>query len=336
MRPQPGEQARKLHREAIIIDNVSFFCEGYSDYLAGAGVTALNITVPDIQDDEAGALRNIASYYRVIRDDPKMMLIETADDILRAKREGRCGIIIGFQNARPLNYDVTMVELFYRMGTRIVQLTYNDRNFAADGCDTDSDAGLSREGRELIREMNRVGMLLDLSHVGERSALDALEATEQPPVFTHSNPRSRCPVPRNITDEMIRMTAEKRGVIGLTPYAPMNWTGGDVPPTMDDFLDNIEYVIDLVGIDHVAVGTDSEATVGAYPREVIRRLGARFSKSTGYFKQRFPAAGKIEGFASMADFPVFTQALLDRGLDEESVRKILGLNMVRVFREVWK
>jgi len=180
-----------------------------------------------------------------------------------------------------------MVEVFCRLGLRVAMLSYNDRNFAADGCITGTDAVLSREGRELVKEMNRCGIVIDCSHTGERSSLDAIELSEKPCIFSHSNPKARSNLPRNITDEQIKRVAAGGGVAGLTPFAPMNWDGGDVPPTLDDFLDNIECVVDLAGIDHVAIGTDKEATPGAYPQELILREIDTFKLSVGNYYSFF-------------------------------------------------
>ena len=334
-------EAKRLHHEAIVFDGCTFFCEGYNDNIARSGSTVLNITVPNVADDVGGAVKNIANYYHVINKDPKLCLIETVDDIFEAKKRGLVGIVIGAQNCRPMEYyDLdSMVEAFYRLGMRISQLTYNTRNFAGDGCGTEANAGLSRDGRELIKAMNRVGIVLDLSHVGEQTSLEAIEESAKPPVFTHSNPRSRVDVPRNITDEQIKKVAEKGGVVGLTPYPPMNWKGGEEIPTLGDYLDNMEYIIDLVGIDHVAVGTDSVATPGAYPREEIVQ-GLRTAHLTvgnyfKFFRDRTSQAMSLKGFTGMADYPLITQGLLDRGHDGDSIIKILGLNMIRVFQEVW-
>jgi len=334
-----SEEARKLHYSSIVIDGCTFFCEGYNDQLARAGVTALNLTTPDVEADAGWAVREIASCYRVIREDPRLILIETVEDIFRAKAAGKVGLIIAFQNARPMADNPAMVEVFYRLGARVSLLSYNDRNFAADGCATDANAGLSRDGVALVREMNRIGMVVDLSHVGERSSLEAIEVSEKPCLFSHSNPRQRVGALRNITDEQMQKVAAKGGVVGLTTYPPLNWKGGKANPLLGDFLDHMQYTIDLIGIDHVSIGTDTEATPGAYPREYKQRLARKVAGTLGGYPQAFqgnPAAGRLEGFASMADFPLITQGLLDRGYDEESIQKVLGLNLIRVFREVWR
>jgi membrane dipeptidase len=250
-------------------------------------------------------------------------------------------LIIGSQNSRQFEHDYLdgMVEAFYRLGMRTAILAYNGRTFAANGCISGADEGLSREGKALVKEMNRVGMLIDCSHTCEKSNFETIELSEDPCVFTHSNPNSRSDMPRNISDELIKVCAEKGGVIGLTPFPPLNWNGGDDVPTFDDFLDNIEFVIDMVGIDHVGIGTDKEGTPGAYPREIIMREIASMAISVGDYFSKFAGVGgaiKMEGFEELDGFPLITQGLLDRGYDAESIKKVLGGNFMRVFKEVWK
>ncbi len=335
-----SQKAQKLHDEAIVIDGCSFFCEGYNENLKASGLTALNMTVPHPSDERGEALKRIAAYLHFINNDPNLMLIETAADIIQAKKDGAVGLIIGSQNSSQLDHDFLdgMVEAFYRLGLRTSIPAYNDRNFAADGCISGTNSGLSRMGRALVTQMNRVGMLIDLSHTCEKSTLEAIELSQKPCIFSHSNPKSRSDMPRNITDEQIKNLAAGGGVVGLTPFAPMNWDGGDRIPTLDDLLDNMEYVIDLVGIDHVGIGSDKEATPGAYPREIILREIPHFAVSVGNYFSQFagnPKAIALEGFTDLSCFPLITQGFLDRGYDEESVKKILGLNFLRVFREVW-
>jgi len=339
-----SEEALALHADAIVIDATSFFLEGHSELLDQAGVTALNLTVPDVEDDAGGALLKVADHYQLAREDEKLTLVLTADDIVTAKAEGRVGMILGAQNARHMASKASLAEVFYRMGMRVSQLSYNDRSFAADGCDTGADAGLSREGRVLVEEMNRVGMVVDVSHVGERSAKEAVAMCTKPPIASHSNPRGAgADIPRNLDDDLIRLIADRGGVIGLSPFPTMLWKGGDERPTVEDFLDAMEYVIRRVGIDHVGVGTDKEATAGAYPRDLRRRLRRRFANASRNadgvgFRDHFPDAvynPLLDGFASLGDFPVITQGLMSRGYGEEDIRKVLGLNFLRVFRDNW-
>ncbi len=335
-----SDEARRIHKDAIIIDACSFFFEGYNESIEASGITALNITVPDTSDDSGEAVKHIADYYEVVRRDEKLILIETADDIRTAKIEGKVGIIIGFQNSRPFSHYFleSMVEVFRRLGTRVAIVAYNYRNFAADGCVEDPDGGLSRDGRKLIESMNRAGIVIDCSHTGIRSSLEAIDLSNKPCIFSHSNPKAMSNQKRNITDEQIKAVAARGGVIGLTPYPPMNWNGEKVIPSVDNFLNAVDYVVNMVGIDHVGLGTDKEATPGAYPRELIMRELETLPYSVGDYYGTFSGnfdAINLAGFPSVAFLVRFTQGLMDRGYREEGIHKFLGLNFLRVFDEVW-
>ncbi len=228
------DEALALHYDSVVVDATSFFIEGHSEQLEVGGLTALNLTVPDTEDDAGGAIIKIAELYEIARHDPKLTIAFTVDDILTAKKDGIVALIIGAQNARHMRSKLGLVQAFYRLGMRVSQLAYNDRSFVADGCATGADAGLSAEGRQVVAEMNRVGMVVDLSHVGERSALEAARITEKPLVCSHSNPRAMgADVPRNIGDELIKLVADKGGVIGLSPFPSLVWRGDDSRPSVD-------------------------------------------------------------------------------------------------------
>lgn len=188
----------------------------------------------------------------------------------------------------------------------------------------------------MVRELNQAGIVVDLSHAGRRTSLEAIEASSRPCVFTHSNPHALVPVPRNIADDQIRAVAAAGGVVGCSCFPPLVWRGGDRPPTLDEFIDCIAYVADLVGVDHVGIGTDSEATAGAYPAELRASLRTRYAATVGSFRDRFPD-GRVEGLEDgMADWPRITARLLERGFSIEDVYKINGGNFLRVFQEVWR
>lgn len=329
-----SDDARSLHRESIVIDATSFFCEGHNDMLEAGGLTALNLTVPDIEDDAGEATKAIAEHYGLVNSDPRLRFAFTADDIRKAKVDDAVALIIGAQNARHMASKPYLPELFYRMGMRISQLAYNDRSFAADGSATEADAGLSREGRVLVGEMNRVGMVVDVSHVGPRSAAEAIALSTRPPIASHSNPRTAgTDSIRNIDESLMIAIADKGGVIGLSPF-PAMVRPLDEPASIEDFLDIVDHSVRLVGIDHIGIGTDKEASPGAYPREVRLRLRRRFAKAVK--PNELAEIQGLDGFASLGDMPVITQGLLDRGHDENAVQKILGLNFLRVFDANWQ
>jgi membrane dipeptidase len=334
-----SDEALEIHRASIVIDATSFFIEGHSEQLRQGGLTALNLTVPDTEDDAGGAIIKIAELYEIAERDPKLKVAFTVADIVTAKEEDNVALIIGAQNSRHMASKPGLVEAFYRLGLRVSQLAYNDRSFAADGCATGADAGLSEEGRHLVAEMNRLGMVVDLSHVGERSAKEAAKITSKPLICSHSNPRSMgANVPRNIDDDLIRAIAEKDGVVGLSPFPALVWRGDETRPSIEQYLESMRYVIDLVGIDHVGIGTDKVATPGAYPRAIRLRGRRRFASATGGASKMFDNADgspELDGFKSLADMPVITQGLVSLGYGADEIRKVLGLNFLRVFENNW-
>lgn len=330
-----SERAKALHRGSIVIDGCSFHATRWDERLERAGVTSLQMTVVLPLDDLSQAVRRYAEYYHVVAAEPRFMVIETAEDVRRCKREGKVGFILGTQNATMLEDDPCMVEVFYRLGTRVVQLSYNERNLLADGCAEPTNAGLSRFGKAVIHELNRTGIVIDLTHVGERSSLDAIEASTKPCIFSHSNPRARVENQRNISDAQIDACAEAGGVVGLCPWSIACWTGGPNPPGLGDYLDHLEYVADRVGRDHVAVGTDSEATPGAFPPGVREAYRAMYPEVYDAFLAKFPDFPKTSGFETMEDLPNVTEGLLGRGWPEADIRKLLGENLLRVYAASW-
>jgi membrane dipeptidase len=330
-----GERARRLHQQAIVVDGTSFFCQGWHERLETSGVTALQLTVPWDGEGARQAIARCGEYFALVRREPRLVIVRSVAEIRRAKAEGKVGLVLGSQDGSILENDPNLVEIFYRIGFRVIQLTYNERNLLGDGCHEPANAGLSRLGVEMIQAMNHVGMVLDLSHVGERTSLEAMEVASKPVLFSHSNPRARADSARNITDEQIKRCAANGGVIGATPYAPITWLGGAKPPDLDDFLGHVEHIADLAGVDHVSFGSDSEATPGAYPRELLRRLFTAHPEAIAAFREAHPGTFLTDGFESMEALPQVTEKLLERGWSEGDVRKFLGENLLRVYARNW-
>ncbi|GAB2539786.1 dipeptidase [Nocardia heshunensis] len=219
-----------------------------------SGVTAIVATVTT-SDDMPGTIASLSQFHRLIESNPEeLLLIESVDDIREAKRSKRLGLALQFQNGRPLGRDVGMVEVYRRLGVKTIQLCYNYRNNIGDGCLEPANSGLSVFGRAAIRAMNERNVLVDLSHTGERTTLEAMEISTRVDVFTHANARAVRDHPRNLTDEQIRTVAEKGGVVGLCGFPDFISTKPN--PTMSDVMAHLEHMVGLVGIDHVAFGTD--------------------------------------------------------------------------------
>ncbi|MBI4218895.1 MAG: membrane dipeptidase, partial [Chloroflexi bacterium] len=252
-----GEKARRLLEDAIVIDGLDTSRWGsrtvYEGLRAG-GVTAINATIA-VWDDYGQVLENIKRWLRWFEEHRDLIRpVLTSEDVRQAKREGRTGVIFGWQNATAIAGDIDRLRLFHRLGVRVIQLTYNERNLLGNGCYERRDDGLSRFGLSVIREMNRLGILIDLSHCGDRTTLEAIEASESPVAITHANARSQFEHPRNKTDETIKRLAGKGGVIGANAF-PMFFPDG-FDSTLETYLEAIEYIVQLAGADHVGIGTD--------------------------------------------------------------------------------
>jgi membrane dipeptidase len=334
-------RARQLHEDAIVIDAATQLCYGYSDHLRDSGLTIMNSTVPMPDEDAGSAVERIAVCYEIIRHDPKLCLIEKAADIARAKAAGQVGVIIAFQDPYPLQYTMAMVEVFHRLGMRVLQLSYSGRSWAADGCGEDTDAGLSKDGKLLVGELNRVGVTVDLAHLGERSSFEAVELSGKPVICSHGNAKARSDIGRNLPDLLIKQIAAGGGVVCATPYAPLNWDLGDKRPSLAGFLDMLDYMVDLVGIDAIGIGTDEESTPGTMPMSFRSKLKwkAYFQNAYRGYSAKFKltsSQGSLEGFRGLNDYPLITEGMAARGYDDASIRKVLGLNLIRVFEQTWK
>lgn len=332
-------EGSELHRGMIVIDMVYPLgvLEAHLDEPARGGVTVVGVTVA-IEDFCAAAMSAIGSWYeRFGRLGSKLLHVQSAADVHRAKQEGKLGIVFHFQNTQPFERDSGMVEVYYRLGLRMAQITYNVKNWVGDGCDERTDAGLSEFGRRVIREMNRVGMVVDLSHTGYRTTMDAMEVSEAPVVFSHSNAKAVWGSRRNLTDDQIKALAEKGGVIGLNGFPA--FVGERTAPTLDDLLRHADHIANLVGTDHLGLGLDYFKGMVPFASDQEARQHYDWSMKLGRWKAetyppppyRFP-----EGIEVPSRLHNLTAALLRRGYTAKDVGKIMGGNWLRVCERVWK
>jgi membrane dipeptidase len=291
------------------------------------GTAAVLATVL-VDADTLGALTQLGGWFRFLREhDDRLHLAETAGDVRRAVQEGKTAVVLHFQSSRPIGYDVGLVEVFKRLRVGVIALAYNVRGPLGDGSLEPTDGGLSRLGREAIKEMNRCGIIIDCSHAGIRTSLDAIAASGQPVIFSHSNARSVCDHPRNLTDEQIRACAAADGVIGVNAYPAFVKRSRHL--TADDLIDHIAHISELVGVEHVGLGLDFfEATRDEYRRLVEAGLWDVHSYPPPPYL--FPAG--IDGPSAI---PSFADRLSHRGFDQEAIDGVLGGNFLRVLETVW-
>ncbi|MGQ0662832.1 MAG: membrane dipeptidase [Pseudomonadota bacterium] len=308
----------------------------FEEWRAG-GIDCVHVTLA-IWENARETLSVIGEWHRLFQDNGDLIaLAPTVDDIERISRSGRTAVVFGFQNTSPFEDDIDLVGIFHKLGVCIVQLTYNIQNLVASGCWEDYDTGLSKHfGRNVIREMNVLGMLVDLSHCGERSSFDAIECSERPVAITHANPAefvgSDIELKRRTkSTALIKKLAERNGVIGLSMYPRMSRGGSN--STLDTFCDMVAWTVDRVGVDAVGFGTDYYT---GYPASVIKwwRAGRWARESPVPIKGGLP--DWPAWFRSPADFPGVIAGLKERGFTEAEVAKIAGGNWLRLFRETFR
>ena len=330
-----ADKAMQLYDEAVVIDglNISNWSspEVYQSLTSGK-ITAINATIA-VWEGYRETLDNVAAWLRRFREMGDVLTqVKTVPDIHRAKKEGRVGIILGFQNASPIENDLDRLDLFYALGVRIIQITYNERNLLGNGCWERTDEGLSKFGQDAVRELNRLGILIDLSHVGDRTTLEAADLSEGPVACTHANARSYYDHVRNKTDDALKLIAEKGGVIGANAFPPFLPRGFEA--TVQDYVDVIDDLVERVGIDHVAIGTDyTQAQPDSFFDWLFSQQGTRYRPRPAPYPSPLLHPRGMETPDKLSNVSV---ELVKRGYTGTDVTKVLGGNWLRLFGEVWR
>ena len=257
-----------------------------------------------------------------------IMPVYEVEDIRRAQESNRVGVFFGAQNCSPIEDDIDMIEVMRRLGLMIMQLTYNNQSLLAAGCYEAEDSGVSRFGRQAIAEMNRVGMIIDMSHSSERSTLDAIELSSRPVIISHANPASFHPAKRNKSDTVLKAIAESGGLLGFSVYPFHLKDGPDC--TLESFCNMVADTAELMGIDHIGIGTD---LCQGQPQSVLDWMrNGRWSKEMDFGEGNKNNAGwprPLSWFKDNRDFPAIIEGLRRKGFSEGEVEKIMGLNWLR-------
>ena len=329
---------KRVHEEAIVFDGTCpllTHSPDHTSYYVEGGVT---VVAPSLaaNHDAGQAIKRIADWMNIIREqEDKLLHVTEVEDFHRAKAQGKLGILFHFQNSLPLEQSIELLDVYKALGVRIIQLTYNVKNFVGDGCLERTDAGLSDFGVRLIKAMNRAGIAVDCSHTGMQTTLDAMDVSEYPVVFSHSLVKTVRDSPRNLSDEQIRRVAEMGGVIGMNGFPP--FVADTSRPTLDDLLKHVDYIAELVGIDYVGLGIDFEYIDESMQKDSLAHYDY-FVKTGQWNPKDYPPPPYYypEGLDDPRYFPNLTKALLDRGYDEEETKKVLGANFMRVYSQIWK
>ena len=324
----------QTYYDSIVIDGLdtsNWDDPSVYDNLVKGGVTAINATI-SIWDDFETTMDNIAGWnQRFETFSNKIIKIRSVEDIYLAKKQKKCGVIFGWQNSSAIGANLERLSVFNDLGVKIIQITYNERNLVGNGCYENTDEGLINFGREFVSEMNKLGILIDLSHVGKKTSFDTIELSSQPVSITHSNSLNMDKHPRNKPDEMIIELAKRGGVIGSNAF-PMFLPDG-YASTIENYLDRIDYLVDLVGPDHVAIGTDfCQSQTKTWFEWLFSSQGTIKSNKKIDVPQPYT---HLMGLENSSKFMNIATGLENRGYDWEDIKKIIGGNWLGLFKKVW-
>jgi membrane dipeptidase len=277
-------------------------------------------------------LTKLNEWYRFIQDNSDLVYqIQTSEDLENIHHTSKVGIILGAQNSSMIESELGLVEVFNRLGLKVIQLTYNNQNFVGSSCYEETDIGISRFGKLVIEEMNKLGMVIDLSHCGEKTTLDAIKYSKRPVAITHANPDWIYYKERNKSRQVLEALRENGGVLGICAYPHL--IGGSTT-TLEEFCTLITRTVDFMGIEQVGLGTDLTINM---PESFISwmRMG-RWTHQVDYgagSKSNPNWPDWPEWFKGPLDFQNIAEGLIKTGFHENEVRKIMGENWYRFFKE---
>jgi membrane dipeptidase len=299
-----------------------------------SGVTGINWTV-SMPDFEA-TVDSISFVEGLVEGEPSHFLIaRRQSDLDHAKQTKRIAIILGFQHPQPIESDLKHITMFRRLGVRVMQLTYNNRSLFGDGCLEPANAGLSKLGRSAIARMNELGVAVDLSHCGQRTTAEAIEASSKPVLITHAGCSAVHAHPRNKDDRELRALADRGGVVGIyfMPYLVASPT----LPTRQHVIEHIDHALKVCGSDHVGIGTDG--VLDTFPDTAEQRK--EFAADMANRKKLGIAAPEEDRppFSPDLNTPhrmeIIAAALEKQGHSTEVIEKVMGRNFYRAFGEIW-
>jgi len=328
--------AEPLHQTALVWDQTfpaTPTCGSWTAHLhalermRASGYDAVSITVGSDPDDAMDALRRIAQWRRFVARNPdRYLLLTRAEHAEQAQATGRLALGFHFQGTTPFGRDLGLIEAFYALGVRHALMAYNQKNHVGDGCHERTDAGLSRFGQDLVAEMQRVGMLVDVTHTGRRTAMDVFEVARAPVIFSHSNSRALTDHERNIDDEMARACAGTGGVVGVNGIGIFL---GEMAASTQALFAHLDHWVQLLGPRHVGIGLDSVSEISALARSVEDQ-GAKYPDGQGYDRT------DVMKVSTPEQIPELSERMLQAGYAEADIALILGGNWLRLAREVWK
>lgn len=330
--------ADTLHQDALVIDMTCPLARdpAYVDWWREGGATVIAPTIIGFSAGAKDGLDEIGAWHRYCRQRDDAMIVRTAADVEAAQNTGKIGLILHSQGTSIIEDRLDLADGFAAAGLRVVQLCYNTKNLVGDGAGERTDSGLSDFGIRLVGRLNALNLAVDCAHTGHRTSMDAVEHSSAPVIISHANAKAVHGNLRNVEDELIRAIAGTGGVVGTVGFPAFLTDQGQ--PGLDRFIDDIAYKADLVGIDHTGLGIDYY--LGQWPVEPDDQAQARYLRlvADGHWRPeqyppppyKYPA-----GIETPRTLPRLTERLVERGFSEGDIRKVLGLNWLRVLRRIW-
>ena len=323
-----GETGERIVSDRIVAD------------ARASGLTAVNVTMGYVSGSSEPfeqTVREIGRWDARVASRPNDLLkVLSAADILRAAREHKVGLIYGFQNAAMLGRDASRVDAFADLGVRVIQLTYNPLNALGGGSMAPGDPGLTAFGREVIERLNLDKVMVDLSHSGRQTCLDAARASRRPISINHTGCRFLVDLPRNKSDEELRLVAERGGFVGI--YF-MPFVDAASVCTAEDVVAHLDHAVNVCGEDHVGIGTDGGTTgiddMASYRAHMRAEVAQRRAAGIGAAGENPDTLPFCEELSGPSQFHRLIALLGRRGYSEARIEKIMGLNFVNFAREVW-
>ena len=315
-----------------LIDNLQYanWSEKIFRQMAQGGVHAVHVTIA-YHENFRETVANVETWNRWFERFPELIFHgKTGDDVRHARKEGRTAIFFGFQNPSPIEDDIGLVAIWHTLGARFMQLTYNNQSLLATGCYESEDPGITRMGRQVIREMNRVGLVVDMSHSAERSTLEAIEISRRPIAITHANPAFWHPARRNKSDDVLRALGQSGGMLGFSMYP--HHLNDQSACTLESFCEMIVRTAELMGADNIGLGSD---LCQDQPDSVVEwmRIG-RWSKQIDYGEGSADDAGfppMPDWFQDNRHFINIAAGLRRFGFSESETAAVMGENWLRFY-----
>tara|TARA_B100001559_G_scaffold319399_1_gene328683 strand:- start:3585 stop:4601 length:1017 start_codon:yes stop_codon:yes gene_type:complete len=324
----------KTFKTPIIIDGLQYnnWSEDIFRQMNEGGVSAVHVTIC-YHEDFQEMVENVIAWNRLFEEYSDLIFQgRSSDDVLKGADEGRTAIIFGFQNCSPIEDNIGLVEICHQLGVRFMQLSYNNQSLLATGCYEEDDPGITRMGRQVISEMNRVGLVVDMSHSAARSTLEAIEISSRPIAITHANPLFWFDALRNKSDDVLKALAESGGILGFSMYP--HHLKNKSACLLEEFCEMIARTAEMIGVERIGMGSD---LCQNQPDRVVewmrngtwstdRDFGEGSANSAGFPEQP-------EWFRDNRDFINIFSCLRRKGFSENEVKRIAGLNWLEFFEK---